>query len=132
MGRRLRWVPEEGALVDVTCRTVQGRRLFRPSPELNEVVLGVLGRAQRLYPIRICGLAVLSSHVHLLLDVDNAGQLSDFMEYSCSNMAREVGRLADWEGPVFAGRYHAILVSPEEKAQEARLAYCLARPWLTL
>ena len=47
--------------------------------ELNEVVLGVLGRAQRLYPIRICGLAVLSSHVHLLLDVDNAGQLAPCM-----------------------------------------------------
>ena len=127
MGRRLRWVPEEGSLVDVTCRTVQGRRLFRPSPELNEIVLGVLGRAQRLYPIRICGLAVLSSHVHLLVDVDHAGQLADFMEYACSNLAREVGRLTDWEGPVFAGRYHAIIVSPEEKAQVARLAYSLAQ-----
>ena len=95
------------ALVDVTCRTVQGRRLFRPSPELNEIVLGVLGRAQRLYPIRICGLAVLSSHMHLLVDADNAQQLSDFMEYACSNMAREVGRLTDWDGPVFAGRYQA-------------------------
>jgi hypothetical protein len=30
---------------------------------------------------------------------------------------REVGRLTDWEGPVFAGRYRAILVSPEESAQ---------------
>jgi hypothetical protein len=127
VGRRLRWVPEEGALVDVTCRTVQGRRLFRPSLELNEVVLGVLGRAQRLYPLRIYGLAVLSSHVHLLLGVDNAQELSDFMEYACSNMAREVGRLTDWDGPVFAGRYHAIIVSPEEKAQVARLAYCLAQ-----
>jgi hypothetical protein len=63
MGRRLRWVPEEGSLVDITCRTVQGRRLFRPGLELNEVVLGVFGRAQRLYPIRIVFLAVLSSHL---------------------------------------------------------------------
>ncbi len=127
MGRRLRWVPEEGALVDVTGRIFQARRLFRPSPELNEIVLGVLGRAQRLYPIRICGLAVLSSHMHLLVDVENAQQLADFMEYACSNIAREVGRLTDWSGPVFAGRYHAIVVSSEEKAQVARLAYCLAQ-----
>jgi hypothetical protein len=127
VGRRLRWAPEEGSLFDVTCGTVQGRRLFRPSPEVNEVVLGVLGRAQRLYPIRICGMAVLSSHLHLLVDVDHCGQLADFMEYTCSNLAREVGRLTDWEGPVFAGRYHAIIVSPEEKAQVARLAYCLAQ-----
>jgi len=127
MARRLRWVPEEGALVDVTCRTVQGRYLFRPSPELNEIALGVLGRAQRLYPIRICCLSVLSSHLHILVDVDDARQLADFMEYACSNLAREVGRLTDWEGPVFAGRYHAIIVSPEEQAQVARLAYCLAQ-----
>jgi hypothetical protein len=120
-------VPEEGALVDVTCRTVQGRYLFRPSPELNEVVLGILGRAQRLYPIRICCLAMLSSHFHLLADVDDARQLADFMEYACSNLAREVGRLHEWEGHVFASRYHAIIVSPEEKAQAARLSYCLAQ-----
>jgi hypothetical protein len=127
MGRRLRYVPEEGALADITCRTVQGRYLFRPSPELNEIVLGVLGRAQRLYPIRICCLAVLSSHLHILADVDDSRQLADFMEYACSNLAREVGRLTGWEGPVFAGRYHAIIVSPEERAQVARLAYCLAQ-----
>jgi hypothetical protein len=120
-------VPEEGALVDVTCGTVRGHYLFRPSPELNEVVLGVLGRAQRLYPIRICCLAVLSSHFHLLADVDDADQLADFMQYACSNLAREVGRLHDWDGPVFAGRYHAIIVSPEERAQAARLSYCLAQ-----
>jgi hypothetical protein len=127
VGRRLRYVPEEGALVEVTCRTVQGRYLFRPSPELNEVVLGVLGRAQRLHPIRICCLAVLSSHLHILADVDDARQLADFMEYAGSNLAREVGRLTDWEGPIFAGRYHAIIVSPEERAQATRLAYCLAQ-----
>ena len=56
-------MPEGGALVDVTCRTVQARHLFRPGLELNEVVLGVFGRAQRLYPVRIVFLAVLSSHV---------------------------------------------------------------------
>jgi hypothetical protein len=47
MGRKLRYAPEGGALFEITDRTIQGRPLFRPSPELNEVVLGVLGRAQR-------------------------------------------------------------------------------------
>jgi REP element-mobilizing transposase RayT len=127
MGRRLRWVPEEGALVDVTCRTGQGRRLFRPGLELNEVVLGVFGRAQQLYPVRIVFLAVLSSHFHLLVDVDNAQQLADFMQYLCSNLAREVNRLTGWEGPAFSRRYQAIIVSPEEKAQVERLEYGLSQ-----
>jgi hypothetical protein len=39
MSRRLRFVPEGGALVEVTCRTVQGRHLLRPSPQLNKIVL---------------------------------------------------------------------------------------------
>jgi hypothetical protein len=49
MARRLRFVPPEGALVEVTCRTIQSRFLLTPSAELNEIILGVLGRAQRLY-----------------------------------------------------------------------------------
>jgi hypothetical protein len=40
-----------GALVEVTCRTLQGRPLLRPSQELGDIVAGVLGRAQRLYPV---------------------------------------------------------------------------------
>jgi hypothetical protein len=51
MGRKLRYAPEGGALFEITDRTIQGRPLFRPSRELNEVVLGILGRAQRLYGV---------------------------------------------------------------------------------
>jgi hypothetical protein len=49
MSRGLRFVPEGGALVEVTLRTIQSRLLLRPSPAVNEIILGVLGRAQRLY-----------------------------------------------------------------------------------
>jgi putative transposase len=81
MSRRLRFVPEGGSLVEVTCRTVQSRHLLRPSREVNEIIAGVLGRAQRLYDIRICAFVFLSSHYHLLLDVRDAHQLSNFMRY---------------------------------------------------
>ena len=62
MGRKLRYLPEEGALVEVTCRTLQGRLLLRPSPELNDIAAGVLGRAQRLYPVDLIALSLLSNH----------------------------------------------------------------------
>src|SRR5262245_50719463 len=42
MSRKLRFVPEGGALVEVTCRTIQGRPLLRPSQQLNDIFLGVL------------------------------------------------------------------------------------------
>jgi hypothetical protein len=56
---------------------VQGRHLLRPSPPLNEIIVGVLGRAQWLYDVRICAFIFVSSHYHLLLDVDNARQLAN-------------------------------------------------------
>jgi hypothetical protein len=55
MGRRLRYTPDGGALVEVTCRTLHSRYLLRPGRALDEVIVGVLGRAQRLYEVRCCG-----------------------------------------------------------------------------
>jgi len=54
MSRPIRFIPEEGSLVEITCRTDQGRYLLRPDPVINDILLGVLGRAQRLYPVEIC------------------------------------------------------------------------------
>ncbi|HKI05005.1 MAG TPA: transposase [Thermoanaerobaculia bacterium] len=124
--RRLRYIPEGGALVEVTCRTIHSRFLLRPSAALNDIIVGVLGRAQRTYPIRICGYSFVSSHFHLLLDVDDALQLSRFMGYLSSNLAREIGRLVDWPDKVWARRYQAIVISGEAAIQAARLKYILA------
>ncbi|HEX6899081.1 MAG TPA: hypothetical protein VF789_05180 [Thermoanaerobaculia bacterium] len=126
MGRDLRFIPEGGALVEVTCRTVQGRYLFRPCPEINEIIYGILGYAQGLHQIRICLVTVLSSHYHMLLDVDDARQLSKFMHFVNSRLSKEVNRLTGWSGPVFAERYTAKLVTNEEKAQVKRLRYILS------
>ena len=39
MARRLRFIPEGGALVEVTCRTIHGRFLLKSSRRLNQIVL---------------------------------------------------------------------------------------------
>ncbi len=64
MGYPLRHVPEDGVLVEITINTIQGRYLLRPDRRgrVNELLLGVLGRAQRLTSISIVGISVLSSH----------------------------------------------------------------------
>jgi len=119
-------VPEGGSLVEVTVRTAQSRLLLRPSPVLNEIVLGVFGRAQRLYGVRVHFLICLSNHWHGLASVDDALQLSRFMQYVNSNLAREVNRLVKSSGPFWSTRYRAILVSMEEAAQVDRLRYLLS------
>jgi len=126
MSRHLRFVPEGGALVEVTCRTIQGRPLLRPSQQLNDIVLGVLGRAQERYPVEIVSFTFLSSHYHLLLWVRDARQLAEFAGYLNGNLARKVKHLTGWADKIWARRYQAILVSNEEAAQVDRLTYILA------
>lgn len=125
MGRRLRFIPPE-SLVEVTCRTLQGRLLLRPSPVLRDLTLGVLARAARLYPVEVHAFAFLSNHFHLLLTVADARRLASFMNYLNSNLAREAGRLIRWRERFWGRRYQAILVSSEEAAQVSRLRYILA------
>jgi REP element-mobilizing transposase RayT len=124
--RRLRYIPEGGAVVEVTCRTLQSRFLLRPDEAVNEIVAGVLGRAQRIYPIHVCAYSFASNHFHLLLDVDDALQLARFMGYVNSNLARKVGRYVGWKDKIWSRRYQAIVISSEEAAQVERLRSCLA------
>jgi hypothetical protein len=48
MPRPLRLVPDH-SLVEVTTRTIQGSLLLRPSSELTDIILGIIGKAQALY-----------------------------------------------------------------------------------
>lgn len=125
--RHLRFIPEEGALVEVTCRTLQSRYLLRPGPVLDDIILGILGRAQRLYSVTICGFSFLSNHFHLVIQVPDAERMARFMCYFSSNLARELKRLADWPEKIWSRRYQAIVISDEPAAQIDRLRYVLAQ-----
>jgi REP element-mobilizing transposase RayT len=126
MSRRLRFIPDPSALVEVTCRALQSRFLLRPGPTLDAIILGALARAQRRYPVRICAFFFASNHFHLILEVDDAWQLSRFMNYFSSKVAREIGRLTGWREKIFGRRYQAVLISDEPEAQIARLRYVLS------
>ena len=125
MARPLRYLPPDCPLVEVTCRTVQGRMLLRPSPQLNELILGVLARAARCYGMGVCAFVFLSNHCHLLLRPTSATQLARFMNYLNSNIAREAGRLHRWREKFWGRRYRPVPVSFEPEAQIARLRYLL-------
>ncbi len=126
MGRLLRCIPEERTLVEVTCRTVHGRYLLLPNPLLDLILIGVLARAVERYGVRCICFAFVSSHYHLLLEVDSALQLARFMGFFNSKVAREIGRLTGWRDKIWSRRYQAIVVSQEDAAQIARLKYSLS------
>lgn len=128
MSRKLRYVPPKSGLFEITTRSVQGRFLLKPSAELNTIILGVLGRAQRLYPVEIHAFAFLSNHYHMLLSVDTARQLSAFMGYFNGNLGKEVLRHVEgWSDKTWSRRFQAIWVPPHEYEQVDRLRYTLAQ-----
>jgi len=128
MARKPRYVPEGGALVEVTCRTFQGRFLLRPRQDLNDIVVGVLAHFLENYPgIGLVGIVVLSTHLHLLLSVESQEDLSNLMRDFGSKTAREVNKLYGWGGALFSPRYRSICVTHEPAAQIARLSYLLAQ-----
>jgi REP element-mobilizing transposase RayT len=126
MARKLRYVPPDG-LVEVTAKTIQGRYLLRPGPEMNRRFVGVVAKAKALYKVKVHSVSCLSNHWHGLVSPGDAQRLARFMNYVQGNLAREAGDLHDWDGPFWHDRYHSVLVSEEPEAQIQRLAYCLAQ-----
>jgi putative transposase len=121
MPRPLRYVPP-GSVVEVTTRTIQGRLLLRPGPEVNDLILGILGRALSLFPVRVHAFVVLSNHWHGLFSVTDAAELAGFVGFVNGNIAREIGRLHRWRDRFWARRYRSIVVADDE-SQPARLRY---------
>jgi len=127
MPRDPRYIPEGGSVVEITNRTLHGRYLLRPDPagQMNVMILGVLGRAQRLYKVRLFAVSVLSNHAHALAHFEDAEQMALFMGYFNTGVSKELTRLVDWPGKVWARPYRPVLVT-DEGSQIARLRYILA------
>jgi hypothetical protein len=99
--------------------------LLRPCDPLNDIVVGILARAKRLYPLKVCAAAWVSNHYHMLLDVPDAKILSQFMCYVQGNVAREAGRMYEWADRFWSRRYQSIPVSNEEAAQTEVFEYIM-------
>ncbi|MBW1807195.1 MAG: transposase [Deltaproteobacteria bacterium] len=99
---------EENTIFEITCRTIQGRLLLKPSAQLNKIVLGILGRALTFYPVLLHLVVVVSNHIHLIVTAKNVALLARFMCYVNSNLAREAGRLHTWKEKFWGRRYTAI------------------------
>ena len=126
MARSIRMLDNESGVVEITSRIQHGRYLLRPSPETNDLVLGVLGRAQAKYGVTLYAFVFLSNHFHLLMRAYSAIQMSRFVGFLKGNIAKELGRLHDWREHVWGRRYHSASVGDSEEAQASRFLYILA------
>ncbi len=117
--------PSGKILAEITQRTLLGIYLLKPSERLNRIIVGVLAKAQEKYPVGIVALSFMSNHYHLLVTSRTHKELSSFMNFFSSNLAREAGRLHGWPGRLWARRFTCIPITDEEKAQVGRLKYIL-------
>lgn len=126
MARSLRFIDNESGIVEVSSRTIHGRFLMRPSPEVNDLILGILGRAQAKYEIELFAFVFLSNHFHLLMRVLSALLMSKFMSYVKGNIAKELGHLHGWKEKFWGRRYHSASVADSEEAMMERFMYVLS------
>jgi REP element-mobilizing transposase RayT len=91
---------------------------------VNDLILGILGRAQSMFPVRVHAFVVMSNHWHGLFSVTDAAQLAAFVGFVNGNIAREIGRLHRWRDRFWARRYRSIVVA-DDQSQPARLRYIL-------
>ena len=102
MGYPLR-LYEPNCVYEITCRTIQGRYLLRPSPEANDLILGIIGRAQVLYPeVAVFEFVFLSTHsTWLLSGRADPSELARFVGYVNGSISLELGKLHDWPGALW-------------------------------
>lgn len=95
-----------------------------PSRAVNDRIGGVLARSLTLFKVEIFAFVFTSNHFHLLVRAHD-GEMSRFMGYLQSNIAREVGRLVNWRGHFWERRFSAEPVLDDE-AVLGRLKYIFA------
>ncbi len=124
--KRLRFIPED-ALVEVTIRTTASMLLMRPSPALNQAILGILGRALHFYGggLALHAFVFMSNHWHALASVRHAAVLAAFLRHVNGNVARAVQRELDYPGRIWHRRPATIVVLDDDAA-ERRLQYILS------
>lgn len=111
----------------VTTRIASGLPLI-PAPFMQEILLGILARAQALSPISISDLVVMGNHLHLIAVTKNTTSLDIFMRFLKTESAHAINRLlGKVKGTVWEEGYDspAVLDLP---ALQDKLVYIYTNP----
>jgi REP element-mobilizing transposase RayT len=95
---------------------------------MKAVLLGLLARAQALYPITICHYVFMANHVHMLIVVQDPINVPRFMEYFKRESAHLINRLLGRDRhTVWAAEYGSPVVLDAQKTMD-RIIYFYTNP----
>ena len=115
-----------GSVYEITTRSIDRTLLLRPSKEVNQIILGVIGRAQEKTGVKIYALVFMSTHYHMLIGSAGADQTAKFVGMVNCNITRKLNALNDRTGSGWSRRFFSILIANDRASQERRLRYLLA------
>ena len=111
MSRPLR-IYFEGAWYHVMNRGVNKNEIFFKDTHRYEF-LNLLGKTKEIYGIEIHAYCLMSNHYHLIIRTPR-GNISQAMKYLNSTFAQYVNLTMHRDGPLFRGRFKAIVVNADE------------------
>jgi len=118
---------EPGRIHLLSCRTRSSELLLIPSPEMNNLIGGILSKYSQLYSIDIYAVCVLSNHYHLVLSTSIEGNIALFAENINREICKRVNKLLNREGSLWSRRYDDLLVLENKDAFEA-IIYTITNP----
>lgn len=118
--------PRPAGLYEITTRITGNELLLRPCKTVNAIILGVLARAQIRTGIVLHSFVFLSNHYHILVTTEDAEQLSEFMQYLNSNIARKLNDHLGRSGSFWQRRFRSIAMTEDEATVRWRLRYHMA------
>ena len=113
-------------LYEITTRVANGQLLAKPTQEVNDLILGVIGHAMRAHEVKLHAFVFLSNHYHLLVSIPDSTTLSDFMCLLNTNVSKELNEINKRDDAMWSRRFRSIPITADRASQLFRLRYILA------
>lgn len=120
-GHHARFI-DESTPMHLISKTFQSRFLLVPCAELNNLIAGVVGRAQIVYPaVSLHAIVFMSNHLHAIA-TGPANELPAFMGFIKREISRRWGGRpdVDWRGGMWSGLVATALPTPESQVNALR------------
>lgn len=97
-----------------------------PKPSIFNIIGYALARAMELHPVKLHAAEQNINHIHsnISVDIEQLGNISMFYRTAHSIIARQINKLYNREGHVFAGRLRATSCEDDDAAED-KLIYSI-------